>query len=178
MIRTVAAALIPLLWASVGASTPLLEDLELSGGASLLLDVSAYAAAGDPGVQAGVRGSLIAASKWEVGGRLRLAPARPEVFVRVLAAPTFANWEPAAGFEFGVAGRDDDDGERLLRDLREESAAGVSPIYVAVHAAPLSFRIYDRFRLTALELDVGTHISPIGQVVRLNVGLITAGMSL
>lgn len=174
--------LIPLLLSSMlGAAQPVTpaERVEVSAGADVLLSVSPYAGATDRIVHAAVHGPIAGSLKWGAGVWLGLGPARPAAFARLLVAPTFGIWEPAAGLELGVAARDDlGDGDKLLRELRASSVADISPFYVAVHTMPLSFRPWERFRFSVLELQVGTPLTPFGRIVRFQVGLVALGVTL
>jgi hypothetical protein len=173
--------LLPIVLSMLGATTGTIpsERLEVSAGASMLLSVSPYAGSVERAVNVTLRGPIVRAWKWGAGGRLGIGPARPEGFVQLLAAPVFDIWEPAAGLELGITARDDfSDESKLLRELRETSIADVSPFYAAIHTMPLSFRLWERFRFSALEFQVGTHLTPFGRVVRLEFGLISVGAAL
>jgi hypothetical protein len=145
----------------------------------MLVSVSPYAASTSRALHVAIRGPIAGDLVWGAGVRLGIGPVHPEGFARILAAPVFDVWEPAAGLELGVTARADfENDDKLLRELRERSVDGVSPFYVAVHAMPLSFRLWERLRFSVFEFQVGTHFVPLGRVVRLEFGLIAVGMTL
>jgi hypothetical protein len=153
--------------------------LELSTGAGILLNVSPYAASSSVAWELALHGDVASAWRWGAGARLGLEPSRGEAFARFLVAPRFQTWAPSAGLELGATARDvfrDDD--RLLEEARTASLEGVSPWYVGVVSSPLSFRVWDRFRLSALDLEFGTHVAPLGRLVRLQIGFVSLGMDL
>jgi hypothetical protein len=116
---------------------------------------------------------------WGTGARLGFAPALPEFFVRALLAPKMGAWQPAAGLEIGVTARAHfEDGAENFGDIREASRRDVFPVYLALQTMPLRFEVGERFRVSILELQIGTHLAPYGRLVRLQLGLIPAGLSL
>jgi hypothetical protein len=66
----------------------------------------------------------------------------------------------------------------LLAEARASARRDLTPVYVAVHAVPLRFRAFDRFALSLLELQIGTHVSPFGRYLRLQLGLLGVGVTL
>lgn len=165
--------------ASAATAVPPERPVEPSAGLSMLVYLSPYAGTTGSAVDAALHGPIVGAWRWGLGARLGLGPARPEGFVRILAAPGVDRWEPMVGVELGVTGRSDFSQEdRVLSELTEASIRDLSPFYVAFQAMPLSFRFSERFRVSALEFQVGTHVTPMGRVVRLNLGLLMIGMNL
>lgn len=130
-------------------------------------------------IDATVDGPVAHAWFWTAGARLGLSPVAPEVFGRLSARPRFGTWTPSAGLEVGVTVRGlEDQGDRLLMELRSVSQRELSPLYVAIHSAPLRFRLSEQWRLSCLELSVGTHLAPIGRYVRVNLLLASIGVAL
>jgi hypothetical protein len=66
----------------------------------------------------------------------------------------------------------------LLVEARASARRDLTPVYVAVHAVPLRFHTFDRFALSFLELQIGTHVSPFGRYLRLQLGLLAVGVTL
>jgi hypothetical protein len=117
--------------------------------------------------------------KWRIGTRLAVGPLLPEAYVRLLAVMQFGSWMPSVGFEIGVTSRARfDEGKELLREFRVITEEDISPFYVAVHTTPVSFQLWDRWRLSVLELQFGTHLSHIGRTLRAQVGLVAVGTTL
>jgi hypothetical protein len=121
----------------------------------------------------------------QVGGGLRTAApltgaAFPfEVFARGRLVARIGPWEPAAGPELGVSGYTNlDPPPGLPTDRFADEQARVSPLYLAFDAAPLRFRVLERFVVSALELQIGVTLTPPGAVSRLQLGLITVGGTL
>jgi len=152
---------------------------ELSLGAGGLVYLSPYAGWAGGAVTLAVQRRFLDAVEWGVGTRLGFSPARPEYFGRLLAAPRFTHWEPSVGLEVGLSTRDDlARGGKLLSEIRERSLDSVSPIYFAWRATPLRWRVSDRWSLSALELQVGTHIAPMGRVARAEIVALSVGVTL
>jgi hypothetical protein len=130
-------------------------------------------------VDASVRGPIAGAWQWNVGARLGLSPPSPDLFGGVAISPRLGAWEPSVGLELGFSARGDDDtGDALLREARDASRDGLSPIYSAIQAAPLSFRFGDDLRLSVLELQLGTYVQPLGRYVRAQLGIVSLGVAL
>jgi hypothetical protein len=103
----------------------------------------------------------------------------PEVYARLIASVEIGSWQPAAGIEIGVTRRARfDEGKKLLRETRAALEDDISPFFVAVHTAPVSFKAWDRWRLSFLELQFGTHLSHFGRTLRAQVGLVSVGATL
>lgn len=124
-----------------------------------------------------------------VGGGLRVGgeyrrfdferfPLPFELFFHGLLQARLGPWEPALGPEVGLSGL-----ARLLpsiipsegRDEAEESR--LSPFYLTVRAAPLRFR-FDRFSVSALELQVGSSSLFRNTTVRVQLNVLSAGVNL
>jgi hypothetical protein len=99
--------------------------------------------------------------------RLGLGPVLPEIFGRIVLIQEVGNWRPDIGIEIGVTARAQfQEGTGLLAETREAMNQEVGIVYLSIHAAPLSFRIKEKWRLSALELDFGTHFVDFGRTLR------------
>ncbi|OJT21383.1 hypothetical protein BO221_26540 [Archangium sp. Cb G35] len=101
-----------------------------------------------------------------------------EGFARLRLRARVGAWEPEAGPEVGLSGFT----TVYTRPLPAETEDAVeeryfSRVYVAFGAAPLRWRL-GRVTLSALEFHVATCSWPPGALVRLHVGLFSAGVSL
>jgi hypothetical protein len=123
---------------------------------------------------------------WLVGGGARLARGRADVplpgelFVRARleAGPGLDPWRPALGPELGVSGLGAPQPEPYVAaELHRRELGRVSPLYLAMHAAPARFR-FGPLTLSALELSIGAGLFPLGGSVRWEVGLARVGWSL
>jgi hypothetical protein len=153
--------------------------LEASAGLATSLYQSVFSWEASPVLEAAVEHRLRPAWTAAAGARVALGPTRPEGFLRLSAAPVLGRWRPAVGLELGVAGGDRfSEGDLLLREFRAAAEEDANPAYVAVHAAPLRFRFRDRLRLSVLEVQVGTQLGNFGRTVRLQLGLLSAGVAL
>jgi hypothetical protein len=133
-------------------------------------------------LEAAYQRSLGAAdSPWLVRGGIRATRPDPlarfplEAYAQLLVRARIGAWEPAAGPELGVSG--------LIGlyeapwrpfDYTQVEQRRVSPLYAAMGAAPLRFRVAC-FTLSALELRVGATLAPPGTAVRLQLGLLQVG---
>jgi hypothetical protein len=123
---------------------------------------------------------------WLVGGGARLARGRAdlplpgELFVRARleAGPGLGPWRPALGPEVGVSGLGAPQPDWSVPvELHRLELGRVSPLYLAMHAAPARFR-FGRLTISALELSIGAGLRPLGGSVRWEVGWARVGWSL
>lgn len=155
------------------------SDFELSSGISMLLYQSVFSYQSSSAIETAIRGHVAGLLDWQVGARIGFGPALPEGFVRLLAAQEVGAWRPLVDFELGLTNRAHfEKGEKLLRETRQAMEGDISPVYVAGYSAPLSFKMWDRWRLSVLEIHFGTHIGHIGRTARLQLGIITIGRTL
>jgi len=101
-----------------------------------------------------------------------------EAFLRGGVRAPFGFWEPSMHFELGYSRA------RLAPDIRQSTGAWglneqarLTPLYVAATASPLRFH-FDRFAVSALDLQLGAFGSPFGSVLRVQLGLLRAEVSL
>jgi hypothetical protein len=161
------------------AQTTHSDDIEVSTGFSMLLYQSAFSFQDNSGVEVAARGGLRGSLDWQAGMRMGFGPALSEGFAGILAAPEFRYWRPHVGIEVGVTQRARfEEGGLLLRETRRAMEDDISAVYIAMNAAPLSFRIHDVWRLSILELQVGTHLSHPGRTLRVQMGLLQIGRAL
>ncbi|MBD3225413.1 MAG: hypothetical protein GF313_11820 [Caldithrix sp.] len=151
-------------------------DLEVNTGFSTILYQSVYSFQPGTALETMVGEPLADRLMWQTGARLGLNPVKPEGFLRMLIAPEIGYWRPNVGLEFGITARARfDEGDKLLRETRTAMEKDISPFYAAVHAAPLSFKLKDKWRLSLVEINIGTHLGYIGRTMRLQLVLISLG---
>ena len=125
------------------------------------------------------RGCLYRAAAWAAGARLSFGPLSPELFARVGTDQRIGSWAPSLGLEVAVSGLPFiDKGDALLAELRKESRKDVVPVYLAMQAIPLRFVLWERLTISLLDLQVGTYVAPFGQFVRLQLGIVSGGLTL
>jgi hypothetical protein len=102
-----------------------------------------------------------------------------EGFLQAQLTARFGIWEASMGPEIGLSGfaRLDPNRGFPTRELPNLEDTRISPLYVALSAAPLRFHL-GRFSLSALELQVGTTAPSFGAVARVQLGLLRIGASL
>ncbi len=140
---------------------------EVGAGFGMLIYQSVYTMENSFGVEVAVRSKLAGPADWQAGARLGLGPVLPEIFGRAVLIREFGAWRPDIGIEIGVTARarfQDETG--LLGETRSAMNQDVGIVYLAIHAAPLSFRISEKWRFSALELDFGTHFVDFGRTLR------------
>lgn len=155
------------------------EPIHVRAGVSELVHMTSFF--GALGAAAEVEGEARLAPAWCVTGgvRIELTSGRPEAFGRISIAPRARGWIPAVGVELGVSARARlRDRRGQLADARAEAQASASPVYVAVHAAPLRFTIGAQWTLSVGELQVGTQVPEVGHWARLQLGLVSVGRAL
>jgi hypothetical protein len=161
------------------ASNTRAQALEISGGASSLIVLGPLSGQASTAIDASLSGPITDVFAWSAGARLGIGAWSSEAFGRVTAAVGLGLLSPAAGIELGFSARSDDDsGDKLLADGRASSREDFFPGYIAIHTSPLRFRLFERFRLSVLDFQVGTHFVPLGRFVRLNVQLISVAVVL
>lgn len=170
----------------IGISGPLFSqgnvehtDIEFSAGASMLVYQSVYSYQASTAFEAAFRGNLTGLWDWQVGARLGIDPVLPDGFVRLLAAPEVGAWRPSVGVELGFTNRAHfGAGAKLMRETRTAMEKGISHMYIAGHSAPLSFMMWEEWRVSVLELHIGTHLGHTGRTVRVQVGLVSVGRTM
>lgn len=122
----------------------------------------------------------------EFTGGLRGALPRPgqttlpaELFARAQLVARFGPWRPSLGPELGLTGlsRAPPRTNGFPPDLDALENERATPVYLAFDAAPLQFQFGPLF-LSALELSMGSTLSPVGAVFRADVGLLHVGYAL
>jgi hypothetical protein len=177
----VLASLLMLLAASAAPTAGAMSapGFELWTGASSLLVLSPVSGRASFALETAAQGPITPAWRWVGGARLGFGPLSPEAFARLAVTPRWHDWMPSAGLELGLSARaGHDSGGALLAEERALSRRDLVPAYVALHAAPLCFQLFGRIRVSVLELQTGTYLSPFGRYVRLQVGLLSAGIAL
>jgi hypothetical protein len=128
------------------------------------------------GLEAAIRGRIYGPIDWQAGLRTGLDPFLPEIFGRVLALQEVGAWRPEIGLELGYSSRVYfDDGAMLLRETREAMQTDLNGLYLAIHTAPAAFSISEKWKLSVLEIDFGTHFANIGRTLRAQVTVISVG---
>lgn len=151
----------------------------ISAGASAILYQSGFATQSGLGAELALQGPLFQQTDWQLGLRMGLDPVLPEAFGRILLGQQIGRWRPAIGLEIGITGRARfEDGNSLLLETRRAMVKDIGPVYLAVHAAPLSFCLNSRWRISALEVDFGSHLDHLGRTLRLQLGLLSLARSL
>jgi hypothetical protein len=154
------------------------DRFEASAAGTMLFYQSVYSFQSSLGIEAAFRGNIRGPMQWQAGLRLGLNPVLPEGFARLLVVQKVGKWQPSAGIELGLTKRAYfDDGEALLRESREAMRTDINSLYISGHAAPLSFKVADAWRISVMELDIGTHLSHIGRTIRVQVYLVSVGIT-
>ena len=156
------------------------QGLNVSAGISVCVYQSVFSFQQSYAVGATLRGPIAEALSWQAGFRLGMeSVSLPEAFGGALAGVQVGSWMPEVGMEIGVTRRAHfDPGKELLREMRSATEGDISPFYCAVQTAPLSFRAWDTWRLSFLELQVGTHFSHFGRTLRVQIGVVSVGRAL
>lgn len=171
---------------SVGLTSPLFSqvrfntsNLELSSGISMMLYQSVYSFQQSTAWETAIRGNVTEQWKWQVGTRLGLNPVLPDVFLGLSATPEFGFWQPWVGMELGYTNRAHfEAGDKLLRETRQAMEGDITPFYIACHSAPLSFLVAQRWRLSLMEIHIGSHLGHFGRTLRFQIGLFSLGRRL
>ncbi len=152
------------------------NNYEITAGFGMLIYQSAYNMQDSYGFEATARGNITGSLDWQGGIRFGLNPALPEVFGRILAHQESGAWRPEIGLELGMTSRAYfEDGAMLLRETREAMQTDINAFYMAVHAAPLAFKIKEKWKLSAVEIDFGTHFTNFGRTLRAQLTVISIG---
>lgn len=170
----------------IGSSFPLFSqevfkknDFELSTGTSMMLYQSVYSFQQSVAWETAIRGNVSRQWDWQLGARMGIDPVLPDFFARFLAAPELGFWRPFVGVEFGYTNRAHfEAGEKLLRETRTAMEKNISHFYIAGHSAPLSFNVWEKYRISLLELHIGTHLGHSGRTLRVQLGVISIGRRL
>ncbi len=146
--------------------------IEISAGTGMIIYQSAFATENFTGFELNVSGALAGSLRWQGGARLWFDPVLPEIFGRILLAEERGAWSPAAGIEIGAtASPEFGEGQQLLRETRKALLKDAGPFYLSGYIAPLSFRLGDTWRVSAAEINVGTHFKNMGRTLRVYMNL-------
>jgi hypothetical protein len=102
-----------------------------------------------------------------------------DVFASIALAPTLGSlWEPRIGLELGIssAANAPIDRDRAAPESFYRAFSDASPGYVGTAFAPARFR-WQRWRLEAMEIFMGSSIPGIGRTARLQVNFFRLGVS-
>ncbi len=158
---------------------PALDGMEVSTGFSMLIYQHVASFQPSFAIESALKAPIAGTCFWQAGVRLGFSPARPEAFMRFLVHPEYGTWQPVVGLEAGITQRARfDAGENLMSEIRRATEKDISPLYVAIHAAPLSLRIRKNWHIRLLDFQFGTHVSHPGRTLRLQVGLLSIGGAL
>jgi len=161
------------------ADEPDEHAITAAAGTAFLVMLGPLSGSGAATIEASVEGALTSRYAVTAGGRFEAGSGAPEAFVRFASTAQLGAWLPSIGLELGATGwSDNHSGGALLAEARASARRDLTPVYVAVHAVPLRFRAFDRFALSLLELQIGTHVSPFGRYLRLQLGLLGVGVTL
>lgn len=112
----------------------------------------------------------------QLGYRQQFDKMRGEVFSRITAVGKLNRWVPEAGLELGITNRDNFTYDKmLLQEMQIATNKIKSPVYVAWVGCPLAFNLGNGYRLKALDMQFGTHLSHPGRTMRVQIGLINLG---
>jgi hypothetical protein len=122
---------------------------------------------------------------WHLGGGLRFSFPKGtsslpgDIYARGLIKAEIGRWSPAVGPELGLSGQWELGPRRsgLPDDILQTQSPRHTPFYVAMHAMPLRFH-FDRYTVSAFEMQLGTTLTPLSAVLRLQVGVLQVGMNL
>jgi hypothetical protein len=154
------------------------ERFVLQGGTTFLLVLGPLSATSGKSLEVSVQAPIAARYACTGGARIDLDSGTPEVFARISVTAQISAWRPAAGFELGASGwNDDEPGDALLEEARATSRDGLSPIYLGLHAAPLRFELLERVLVSVLDLQLATHVAPVGRYLRVHIGMLSVGFT-
>lgn len=140
---------------------------EVNAGFSMLIYQTVYTLENSYGVEAAVRSRLAGPADWQAGVRLGLGPVLPELFGRIVIIQELGHWNPDIGIEMGITARAQfQEGTGLLKETSAAMNQEAGVAYLAIHAAPLAFRVWEQWRLSFLEVDLGTHFVDFGRTLR------------
>lgn len=155
------------------------NNLELSFGSSMLIYQSVLSFQSSTALEAAVRFPLHRMIFMQAGARSSINPAYLEGFARILLSENLESWQPFLGIEVGITNRSKfQSGKKLLSETRSAMDKDISPFYIACQTAPLSFMVWEKWRLSTLEIHIGTHLDNFGRTLRFQVGLFSIGRTL
>jgi len=160
---------------NVKAQEPIDEvGLEISAGTGVVIYQSAFATQNITGLEVAARGGLHHPIQWQAGARFWLEPTSPELFGRLLFSQQSGSWSPMVGLELGATGKPKfGEGSKLLRETRQAMLTDSGPFYMSIHIAPLSFTWSETWRISAAEINFGTHLKNMGRTLRLHLSIIS-----
>jgi len=176
-VPAISASLLPIIfmfgWSGVEAQAPDRKNgIEIAAGAGMIIYQSVFATENFTGFELNASGVLNGPLRWQAGTRVWVDPVLPEIFGRIRLVEERGAWAPSAGIEIGAtASPEFGEGSQLLRETRKALLKDAGPFYLSGYIAPLSFQIGDTWRMSAAEINVGTHFKNMGRTLRVYVNL-------
>jgi hypothetical protein len=150
-----------------------INRIELSLGYNFLIYQSAYGFNNSSGADIFLAKTLNENLKAGVGIRMGVNPLLPEGFLRGIVTQTFGVWNPSIGIETGITNRANfESPTNLLKETREAMLKDIGYCYLSTHVEPLSFDLKNKFGLSFLELDIGTHYKHFGKTLRVQTTIV------
>ncbi len=97
----------------------------------------------------------------------------PAGFARFSVTQRFGAWEPSAGIEAGVfTPIYTSSSNQLLKETREAMLDEIGRLYLSSHISPLSFALGNHWKISTLDISIGSHARHIGRSVFAQVNFI------
>lgn len=157
--------------------TPQTKKTEISAGYGMMIYETTYGFRNSSGVEAAIKRSFRENLALEAGFRLGTDPVRPEGFIRLMATHQSGRWHPSIGIETGITDRAYFKGsDKLLEEPRDAMSKDTGHFYIGTQAELLCFKIKDKWNVSFLELNLGTHYKDFGRTLRVQVNIISFGV--
>jgi hypothetical protein len=142
--------------------------IQLSAGYGMLIYQSGYGLKNSYGVEFIAGRPLNELLIIESGFRIGIDYVQPDAFLRLCAGDKFGIWRPVIGIESGYSNRIYFDGSsNLLKETRDAMSNDLGHFYVSSHAGIFSFELKNKWNISLLEINFGTHYRNIGTTLRL-----------
>ncbi|NJK87153.1 MAG: hypothetical protein HC906_15425 [Bacteroidales bacterium] len=107
--------------------------------------------------------TLAQSFKWGGGFRVSTSGKSPEGFLRIGIFQQLGVWQPALSLESGIGKPGFDRESNLLKETSEAMVRDIGLVYLSSRAELLGFEFREKWRLSILGVNFGTHYRNFGK---------------
>lgn len=138
---------------------------EIQAGAGMSMYQLGYATQINQQIEVAYSRVLTENLKAAAGFRYFIKPSFPAGFARLSLYHRFGAWKPSIGVEMGFSNAKFTYSDKLLQEIKVAMTDEMGQVYLSTHMAPLCFEIGEKWNISALEINVGSHVKYTGRTV-------------
>lgn len=158
-------------FATAQRETPVRKN-EIQAGAGMSMYQSGYSTQINQQFDVAYSRILSGNLKATAGVRYYFEPSFPSGYARLSLFNCFGIWRPSIGVEAGFSNAKFTYPDRLLQETKEAMTSDLGQLYLSSHIAPFCFSVGKKWRISALEINVGSHVKYTGRTVFVQLNLL------